>query len=94
VARAPRIADVARIRALVRLVASTDGGGQAGTVQGAGGVALLLLLTEEKAEREVRDDRQGHVGCDRWEGGLVRQCWAGLGDAKLGRLDLAGQAGL
>jgi hypothetical protein len=28
-------------------------------VQHAGGVALLLLLTEEKAEREVKDDRRG-----------------------------------
>jgi hypothetical protein len=36
-----------------------DGGGQAGTVQGACDVALLLLLTEEKAKREVRDDRRG-----------------------------------
>jgi hypothetical protein len=43
----------------VRLVASTDGGGQAGTVQGVGGVALLLLLTKEKEEGEVRDERQG-----------------------------------
>jgi hypothetical protein len=50
---------VARIHALVRLVASTDGGGQAGTVQGVGGVALLLLLTKEKEEGEVRDERQG-----------------------------------
>jgi hypothetical protein len=72
-------------------VASTDGGGQAGTVRGAGGAALLLLLTEEKAEGEERDDRRGpHVGGETMVRGSdsvragVRK-WAARACSKLGR---------